>query len=152
MAENNNVTTGTEQQGQNGQQQNGSQEGMQYVGKMFTQEEVNQIVQARLGRMKDNSAAAADQREQTLNERELRLDAREKLADSGISKDWLPLVNCSSKEEMDKSIKLISSLIGQQQHKATVYRVIAQPPKRTGKLENFPNGDPDIRAAMGLKG
>lgn len=152
MAENNNVTTGTEQQGQNSQQQNGSQEDMQHAGKMFTQEEVNQIVQARLGRMKDNSAAAADQREQALNERELRLDAREKLADSGISKDWLPLVNCSSKKDMDESIKLIASLMGQQEKKNSVYRVNMQPQKRTGKRVSIPNGDPDIRAAMGLKG
>lgn len=140
------------QQGSGADQQNtGNQQ--QGSEKLFTQEEVSAIVQRRLARA-NNTQAGTDQaaREQELNRRELQLDARERLADAGISKEYLPLVNCSSKEEMDKSIKLISALMGQQQQKATGYRVNVQPPKRTGKLENFPNGDPDIRAAMGLKG
>lgn len=155
--ENQNMEQETQQQGAGTEQQNpgNQQQGNQ---RLFTQDEVNEIVQHRLARAKGDAGAASSAREQELNKRELQLDAREKLADAGIPKDYLPLVNCSSKEEMENSIKLIATLMGQQQKKGSGYRVtITQPDKKgslhsTGKRQNFPNGDPDIRAAMGLKG
>lgn len=124
--------------------------------RLFTQDEVSEIVQRRLARAKGDAGAASSAREQELNRRELQLDARERLADAGIPKDYLPLVNCSSKEEMENSIKLIADLTGQQKKKMSGYRVIIDQEKAglhsSGKRQNFLNGDPDIRAAMGLKG
>lgn len=153
--ENQNTIQEAQQQGAGADQQiTGNQQ--QGSTKLFTQDEVNEIVQHRLARAKGDAGAASSAREQELNRRELQLDARERLADAGISKDYLPLVNCSSKEEMENSIKLIATLTGEQQKKASGYRVISQSDKgnrrNTGKRQNFPDGDPDIRAAMGLKG
>ena len=153
--ENQNMEQEVQQQGAGTEQPNtGNQQ--QGNTRLFTQDEVNEIVQHRLARAKGDAGAASSAREQELNRRELQLDARERLADAGISKDYLPLVNCSSKEEMENSIKLIATLTGQQEKKNSGYRVVMNPEKpgfhSTGKQQHFPNGDPDIRAAMGLKG
>lgn len=123
--------------------------------KLFTQEEVNRIIGERLARVKGASMTsdAYAEREQSLNQRELQLDAREKLADAGISKDYLPLVNCSSEKEMNESIKLIGQLMGHQEKKPTGYRVVQKSTRgHSAHLQTPLNGDPDIRKAMGLKG
>lgn len=150
--DNQNMEQQTQQQGAGADQQATQQQG---GTRLFTQDEVNEIVQHRLARAKGDAGAASSAREQELNSHELRLDAREKLADAGIPKEYLPLVNCSSKEEMENSIKLIATLTGQQ-NKSNGYRVVTQSEKSGfhtgGQRQNFPNGDPDIRAAMGLKG
>lgn len=154
--DNQNMEQQTQQQGAGAEQQAGQAQQQGNNTRLFTQDEVNEIVQHRLARAKGDAGAASTAREQELNRRELQLDAREKLADAGISKDYLPLVNCSSKEEMENSIKLIATLTGKQEKKASGYRVVTNPEKSGfrsyGKRQNFPNGDPDIRAAMGLKG
>ena len=146
--ENQNMENVTQQQGAGQDAQNQQQE----EPKLFTQEEVSEIVQRRLARAKAGQPGVDyAAREQELNRRELQLDAREKLADAGVSRDYLPLVNCSSKEEMEKSIKLIAELTGKQKKAETGYRVISHM-KEPEKRASYPDGDPDIRAAMGLKG
>ena len=51
----------------------------------FTQDDVNRIVGERLSKEKDRAAAELAKREQDLHARELRITAREKLAEKGIS-------------------------------------------------------------------
>lgn len=145
----------TEAQGTSQQHADNGHQGVDQTGQQertFTQEEVNRIVGERLARVKGNADYTGfSEREQQLNQRELRLDAREKLADAGIPKELLPLVNCNSKEEMEKSINLIGAYI---QKPATgnketggVYRV------STGAYSSGSIGGAagdDIRKAMGL--
>lgn len=138
-------------EGAQGAQQTQQQE------KTFTQEEVNRIVQERLARAKnapDNSGYA--EREQALDQRERRLEAREKLADAGIPKELLPLVNCSSKKDMEDSIKLISTYFHGSNKPGSGYRISTG--AASGAGAGYSSGhtkgaaDDEIRAAMGLKG
>lgn len=139
----------TQQQEPSGQQPGAAQ---QPEEKLFTQEEVNKIVRERLARAKNlPDTSEHDRREQALNERELRLDAREKLADAEIPKELLPLVKCGNKEEMEESIKLISTYFKNSSDRP--YRIMSTgvgsgPSSVTGKE----TGSDEIRKAMGLKG
>ena len=124
--------------------------------KTFTQEEVNRIVQERLARVKNSSdQSSLAEREQALNQREIRLDAREKLADAGIPNDLLPLVDCSSKKNMDDSIALIGKYFGVAKAREG-FRVVSASTRAASNGSSSGSGRDDspesIRAAMGLKG
>ena len=145
-----NQNLGTAAQGAEGA--NKTNEGAEGA-KLFTQDEVNRIIGERLARVRSaQEGAESSEREQSLDQREIRLDARERLADLGISKDLLPLVNCSSKETMKESIDLIAAQFEKKSKPENSYRIV------TG-VSNSGNGagrkagasDDEIRAAMGLK-
>ncbi len=152
---------GSQTMAQDGQQQ-GAGEGAQGAQqpqqqeRTFTQDEVNRIVQERLARAKnapDNSGYT--EREQVLDQRERRLEAREKLADAGLPKELLPLVNCSGKKEMEDSIKLIGAYFPGGKGPRSTYRVstgVTSGGASAGSGEAVEATDGDIRAAMGLKG
>ncbi|MCI8401119.1 MAG: hypothetical protein HFI38_03325 [Lachnospiraceae bacterium] len=127
--------------------------------KTFTQEDVNRIVQERLARVKTDAAPDLQERERQLEQRSLYLDAREKLADAGLPKELLDALNCSSKESMEKSIKIIQGLMGRggasQQSTRPVYRMTGGGASNsgTGHASSSNASDPaSIRRAMGLKG
>lgn len=54
--------------------------------KTFTQDEVNKIVSERLARDKGKNSAELEKREHELEQRELAMTAREKLAERGLPK------------------------------------------------------------------
>lgn len=142
--------TDQNQQGDQAQQQDQNQQ-----GKTFTQEDVNRIVSERLARAKNAANGSGSDREQELDRRERQLDARERLADAGIPKDLLPLVDLSSKENMENSIKLISSHMGRSRSVsgAGTYRISTSVSSSKNGSGNSRRETPDdIRAAMGLKG
>lgn len=151
MAENMEHVTDDHGQG-TGQEEGGKLE------RTFTQKEVDEIVKARLARVKggssgsSESAHAHDEREQALNRRELELDARDALSSRGISKDLLPLVNCANKETIERSIALITEHMSGK-GKGSGYRMTGGTP---GNSNHSGHGgglaDSDIRSAMGLKG
>lgn len=128
----------------------------------FTQEDVNRIVQERLARVKTDAAPDLQERERQLEQRSLYLDAREKLADAGLPKELLDALNCSSKESMEKSIKIIQGLMGKSgasgQPNPPAYRMFGGAGSRVSGSSNSRAGggsvsDPaSIRRAMGLKG
>lgn len=135
-------------------QQQGAGEALQQQERTFSQEEVNRIVQDRLARARNTGGDNGDlDRTRELDQREIRLDARERLADAGLPKDLLPLVNCSSREEMEKSITLIGNYLAGNKGQPSGYRI------STGAGSTGPTAgtnrsacDADIRKAMGLKG
>lgn len=146
----------TQEGQQQGTQQNNQQSTHQQK-RTFTQEEVNRIVQERLARAKNTpDMSGYEEREKTLNQKEMRLDARERLADAGMPKELLPLINCNSKEEMENSINLISTYFGESKSTGTTYRM------STGAVSGAGHGyssgftseanEDGIRKAMGLKG
>lgn len=123
--------------------------------KTFTQEEVNRIVQERLARVKNSSDQnSLAEREQALTQKEMRLDAREKLADAGLPKDLLPLVDCSSKKNMDDSIALIGKYFGVEKAREGFRVSMSTRAASNGSSSGGDRGDSpeSIRAAMGLKG
>ena len=104
--------------------------------------------------------------EESISQRELKLDARERLLDAGLPKELLSALNCNSKEEMEKSIEIIQGLMGEaNKPKRGVYRAVVDPSQvslSNGRVSCSSSNcgspikdsnDPEaIRAAMGLKG
>lgn len=97
-----------QQQGAEGNQQQNNQ-----GERTFTQDDVNRIVQERLARYKGgNDSEGFAEREKALNQRELQLEARERLADAGLPKGLLGVVNLNNKDDMEKSISALSAYFG----------------------------------------
>ena len=65
-------------------------------GKIFTQDDVNRIVQDRLAKDRAKSSEEITKREQELLQREFRLNSRQKLIDRGYPENILDALNCSS--------------------------------------------------------
>lgn len=123
--------------------------------KLFTQDDVNRIVGERLARVKNTQTSEdTSERMHELDLRERKLTARERLADLGISKDLLPLVNCTSKETMEESINLIVGQFGCARSKiGSGYRISTGASNSgSGTGHSKALSDDEIRSAMGLKG
>ena len=127
----------TNAQGADNVQNNEGAQGAQNE-KLFTQDDVNRIVGERLARAK-NTQTSNDtfERMHELDLRERKLTARERLADLGISKDLLPLVNCTSKETMEEMGYRISTGVSGANNSSGHSKSLS---------------DDEIRSAMGLKG
>ena len=160
--ENQNMENNQNQQtASSGQQQN--DQGQQQE-KLFTQEDVNRIVGERLARARSAADTNAfNEREESLNKRELQLDAREKLADAGLPKELLSAINCNSRKEMENSIEVLSNFYkaNSNQGRLRVEFPGGTGPVRTVSMSSSGSGngssrkgsaDSDIRKAMGLKG
>ena len=125
--------------------------------KLFTQEEVNRIIGERLSRVKTDSSQELQERERKAMARELQLDAREKLMDAGLPKELLGAINCSTKEAMENSIKVIQGLYGGNSSgniQKPTYRISTGVSNQiNGSHHSTGVDDPAaIRKAMGLKG
>lgn len=88
-------------------------------GRVFTQEDVNRIVCERLAAEKRKLDAAFAEREQLLAQRELRLTAKEKLADMGIPVELADALNVSSPEAMEKAITILERVTGKTEKEST---------------------------------
>lgn len=117
--------------------------------KTFTQAEVDEIVRKRLARerkktgLDDNSDGdnAGNDREKSLEDRELRLMAREKLFESGMPTSLADVLRYSDEKSLEKAIETIKNLDKNQES-----------PKAWGNrmgTRKSDNSDP-IRKAMGL--
>lgn len=129
--------------------------------KMFTQEEVNQIIGSRLARAKLDASNNRDfiEREAELNRRELQLDAREALADAGLPRDLVAAINCADKKTIQDSIKLLKAAFsgsGSGTPAAAAagqgYRISTGTNSNSNGSGHGKTSDADIRKAMGLKG
>lgn len=142
----------TNAQGADNVQNHESAQGAQNE-KLFTQDDVNRIVGERLARVKNTQTSEdTSERMHELDLRERKLTARERLADLGISKDLLPLVNCTSKETMEESINLIAGQFGTVKQ-GMGYRIstgVSGANNSSGHSKSL--SDDEIRSAMGLKG
>lgn len=110
--------------------------------RMFTQDEVNRIVQDRLARVK--VANEPDQRELDLQSRELALYARERIEENGLDKTLADELKGMDKATIDKVIKIIAPM-AQRMNEPIRNAVGPTNGKSMGS-------DASIRAAMGLKG
>lgn len=110
--------------------------------RMFTQDEVNRIVQDRLARVK--VANEPDQRELDLQSRELALYARERIEENGLDKTLADGLKGMDKATIDKVIKIIAPMA--QRMNEPIRNAVGP---TNGKAMG---SDASIRAAMGLKG
>lgn len=110
--------------------------------RMFTQDEVNRIVQDRLARVK--VANESDQRELDLQSRELALYARERIEENGLDKTLADELKGMDKATIDKVIKIIAPMA--QRMNEPIRNAVGP---TNGKAMG---SDASIRAAMGLKG
>ena len=109
--------------------------------RMFTQDEVNRIVQDRLARVK--VANEPDQRELDLQSRELALYARERIEENGLDKTLADELKGMDKATIDKVIKIIAPMA--QRMNEPIRNAVGP---TNGKAMG---SDASIRAAMGLK-
>lgn len=119
--------------------------------KTFTQEQVNQIISERLARDRAKSEAALVEKEQQLAQRELLLNAKERINEMGLPVELLDALNISSSEALEKSLNTVKAVLEKQKSEA-------QPIKFRGATPATPNrpkanssfDETDIRKAMGL--
>lgn len=123
--------------------------------KIFTQEDVNRIVQERLAKEKAKSSGDADfaKREQELVQRELHMSAKEMLSEKGLPVQLFDALNCTDEETMKKSISTIETVFNE--YKANATKQIKFKGFQPGSGSKMPDagdvGDLEIRKAMGLR-
>ncbi len=78
--------------------------------KMFTQEDVNRIVQERLTRERSRAGQSFDDREKELARRESRMTCAERLADKGYSKELLDILDTSDADKFMKNVEKLEGM------------------------------------------
>ena len=101
-------------------------------GKMFTQEEVNNIVEKRLkrDREKREETQTASEKEKALNDRENRLSCREYIAEKGYRMELLDILSTADVNQFRESADKIYELYGFD-HKMSEKRARFAAPKNT---------------------
>lgn len=128
------------------QQETNQQEGARTGEKMFTQEEVNEIIKNRLNRAKkqdegDNPLSA---KEAELNAREMRLTAREMIAAAELPSELASVLNCKDEKELKANIEILTKYFKKDEKEPKKGFVVGAP-------GNDGNSKVDpIRKAMGL--
>lgn len=122
--------------------------------RLFTQEEVNGIVQARIARVKEQGTKDAEaeynQKLQELNNREMKLLVREKLSERGMSKKLADVITCTDEADLDAKLDALHEIYGDStKNKEPGGRAKSWGYRPSGGTA--PSYDP-IRSAMGLKG
>lgn len=143
MSEEMNQTTGVEETGET--QETGKSE------KLFTQEEVNGFIQARLAQMKKQaskeSSAELEQRAKELDAREMRISVREELGKRGMPMELADVISFSSVEEIGQKLDRLNEIYGSNKDKAKQ----KEPTGFRFGAETKEADKPDaIREAMGL--
>lgn len=140
------------------EQKTGQQESRQgKEEKTFTTEEVNEIVQRRLAREREKLSKAfqegtkesdLEERERKILRRELRADVLETLAENRMPAGLADLVNYDSKEDCEKSLKVVSAVFNQAVNEAVKGKARQRAPMESGYIGK--SRDP-IAEAFGIK-
>ncbi len=117
--------------------------------KLFTQEQVNTIIQDRLAKEKAKYEKQAADMQAEIKQREKRLEAREKLSEKGLPAELIDLVRLDDDQAFKTSLELLER---------TYKQGYQEPPKRdtAARHSYVPKGgkaadyDP-VREAMGLE-
>lgn len=133
--------------------QNTSTEGAQTSteGKIFTQEDVNRIVQERLAKERSKAAGNGDdelsKRAAELDMRERKLNAREALKKEGLPDYLVDALNMNTDEDFRKSMEAIKKWKGESQAIGGVVIGTGDPIGKVVKDGRFD----DLRYAFGLR-
>ena len=121
--------------------------------KTFTTEEVNEIVQRRLAREREKLSKAfqegtkesdLEERERRILKRELRADVLETLAENRMPAGLADLVNYDSKEDCEKSLKVVSTVFNQAVNEAVRGKARQSTPIESAT--HYAKGDPLAKA------
>lgn len=122
--------------------------------KLFTQDEVNGFIQARISRLKGQIAKEAQaeyaQKLADLEAREMKILIKEKLTNRGMPKELADIITCADEADIDKKLDALQKIYGtpkarkEEQVGGFVQVGVAS---QTGQL---PAADP-VRKAMGLE-
>ena len=127
--------------------------------KTFTQEQVNAIVSKRLAEAKASNESALNKREEELNQREMRIRAKEFLSERGLPKSLADVLKYSDEKSLAAAIDVIEHTRGfkdgsaenEQNEQATgKYKYEGFRPIEKGAFHEYDAKDP-FREAMGLK-
>lgn len=127
------------------QTQNG---GSEPTAKTFTQEEVNKMMSERVARVKAEKEQEYSSKLAELEERELKLQAKEILRDKKLPDSLLDAVNCSDIETFNKSIKIIEEYINEVRNEPVKFHGAFVP--GYSNTDTIQTGD-SIAKAMGLE-
>lgn len=120
--------------------------------KLFTQEDVNSFVQARISRLKGQLAKEAkaeyDQKLAELQAREMKLTVKEKLAERGMPKELADVITCADEKDIEAKLDTLQRIYGNEEKK-TAQKGFLQVGAE-GRTGAIPQADP-IRKAMGLE-
>lgn len=123
---------------------NGGETGREQEGRTFTQEEVDEIVRKRLAReRKRTEPDSGDDREKALEERELKVMAREKLLAEGMPSQLADILRYSDEETLEEAMNTIKNL-----------RISKEPRAAWGQRQSSVGREGNemaIRRAMGLQ-
>ena len=136
------------------EQKTGQQESRQGKDeKTFTTEEVNEIVQRRLAREREKLSKAfqegtkesdLEERQRRILKRELRADVLETLAENRMPAGLADLVNYDSKEDCEKSLKVVSTVFNQAVNEAVRGKARQSTPIESAT--HYMKGDPLAKA------
>lgn len=84
--------------------------------KLFTQEEVNSFIQARIGQMKrqasKESTGELDARAKELDAREMKIAMKEKLMEKGMPLELADVISCNDVSEIDDKLQKLNNIYG----------------------------------------
>lgn len=133
-----------------GESKNGENE------RLFTQDEVNNIVQSRLARektqMEKESETEYSQKMAELQQRENKLLVKEKLSDRGMPSELADVLTCEDEDDINKKLDIIQKIYDKKEPEAE--KPVQRPGFRVGVQQSTEqkNSPVDVlREAMGLK-
>lgn len=119
--------------------------------KTFTQEQVNQIISERLARDRAKGEAALAEKEQQLAQRELLLNAKERINEMGLPVELLDALNISSPEALEKSLNTVKAVLEKTKSEAKPFKIHGMHPATPDRPKtNSSLNETDLRKAMGL--
>lgn len=121
--------------------------------RLFTQEEVNSLIQARVSRMKGqaskDSQAEYDQKMADLQAREMKLLVREKLDERKMPRELAGIITCTDEEDLIKKLDAIQKIYGSNAKKESEPRGFVKVGAASEGYSGVDGSDP-VRKAMGL--
>lgn len=113
--------------------------------RIFTQSDVNSIVQQRLATEKAKSAVLLQQKEQALREREQHYQARDTLNARGLPVELLEVMDYTNEKGFADALDKLDEIMTQRLQQSVEARLKGNIPKEGGG-----HAGPDVRSAFGL--
>lgn len=124
--------------------------------RLFTQEEVNGFIQARVSQMKRQAAKEAqseyEQKLRDIQDREMKLLVKEKLSDRGMPKELADVITCADANDLESKLDAIQRIYGGGKAAANTesQALSGFRPIGAGPGDKNAHHDDPVRKAMGL--
>lgn len=125
----------------------------EYEEKLFTQDEVNEIVSKRLARNNKSKNEELEERERNITQRELKADCKEILSNKSLPLELSDYFKGSSEDDLNEFIDLIDKISDHFKKNDDKPKFIGHEPKIASDRPPFPPIDEDdakIKAAFKL--